>query len=321
MRVKALAARDLVFVLVLLVGLAGYVRTCVDLDGPPEEDAAMLLRYSKHLAEGHGIVWNQGEPPVDGATDFLFMAAVAAAHGAGASLEGAAHAIGLTAHAMTSVLLFLSIRKLFGGGRLLAMIPAAFFAVGPGLRHLAAGYGTPFFTLTVAASWSIAVLLIQAAPDRLKQASLAFALSALVMGLARPEGAFLGGFFLVGVLIVRNGDGPRPIVASFLGVFLTAGLAYFLWRWHYFGYPLPNPFYKKGLLHPHSLYQSWQDLWALGMPFFLGLPLGLLLRPARRFSAAVLLALLAFVGLWVLISDETNYVMRFRAPLLPVVLT
>ncbi len=307
----------------LLACLAGYVRTCVNLGNPPEEDAAILLRYSKHLAEGQGIVWNQGEPPVEGATDFLFMAAVAAAHRAGASLEGAAQAMGLTAHAITAVLLFLSIRTLFGGGRLLAMAPAAFFAAGPGLRHLAAGYGTPLFTLTVAASWLVAVQLVQARPDRLERASLAFALSTLVVGLARPEGVFLGGFFLLAALYTRRGVGGRPIVACFLGVFLTLGLAYFLWRWHYFGYLLPNPFYKKGagLLHLHSLRQSWHDLWELGLPFLPALPLGLLLRPARRFSAAALLTVLAFVGLWILVSDETNYAMRFRAPILPVVLT
>ena len=32
----------------------------------------MLLRYAEHLAAGHGIVWNLGDPPVDGATDFLY---------------------------------------------------------------------------------------------------------------------------------------------------------------------------------------------------------------------------------------------------------
>src|SRR5271157_1860440 len=43
----------------------------------PYEDAAMLMRYSENLARGHGIVWNVGEKPVDGATDFLVMVLVA----------------------------------------------------------------------------------------------------------------------------------------------------------------------------------------------------------------------------------------------------
>ena len=43
-------------------------------------------------------------------------------------------------------------------------------------------------------------------------------------------------------------------------------------------------------------------------------------RATRRAAVFTLLPTLAFVGLWVLISDETNYVMRFRYPILPAVL-
>ena len=128
---------------------------------------------------------------------------------------------------------------------------------------------------------------------------------------------------MLGILYARSGGGARLILTHFLGVFLTLGLAYFLWRWHYFGYPLPNPFYRKGagVLHLHSLRQSWRDLSELGLPFVLVLPVGLVKGPTRRLTAAALFAVLAFVVLWVLISDETNYVMRFRAPILPVILT
>ena len=78
------------------------------------------------------------------------------------------------------------------------------------------------------------------------------------MGLARPEGVFLAGFMLVAVLVARNGSGGFVIASRFCIVFLTLGLAYFLWRWQYFAHPLPNPFYKKGagVLHWHSLRQS-----------------------------------------------------------------
>ena len=40
---------------------------------PPFEDAAMVMRYANHLAQGAGIVWNVGDAPLDGATDFLFL--------------------------------------------------------------------------------------------------------------------------------------------------------------------------------------------------------------------------------------------------------
>ncbi len=282
----------------------------------------MLLRYSRHLAAGHGVVWNIGERPVDGATDFLFMLAVAAVHRLGASLEAAARGIGLAAHAATVVLVFLGARALYGLRRHWALGPAVFFALGPGLRHLAACYGTPLFALAAAVAWLLASRLSSPALASPGRPALGFALAALAMGLARPEGVFLGGFMLLAVLVERRGRGASRILAAFLLVFLTLGLGYFLWRWHYFGYPLPNPFYKKGggLLYWHSLRMSWRDLWALAPLFVLLLPIGLAVRASRRAAVFVTLPVVLFVLVWVLISDETNYVMRFRSPILPVLL-
>lgn len=313
---------DLVLGLGLLLLIGWYAHARLDLGGRPEEDAAMLMRYSQHLAAGHGVVWNIGEKPVDGATDFLFMLLLAGVHALGASLESAARGIGLVAHAATALIVLWSARVLFGASRPWALVPAVFLAVGPGLRHLAACYGTPLFALSATVAFVLALGVARAEPGREARPALLFALACLLMGLSRPEGVFLGGFMLLGVLVSRGGRGLRPIVGRFLLVFLTLGLAYFLWRWHYFGYPLPNPFYKKGagVLHWHSLRQSWKNLWALAWPFVWLLPLGLVLREARRAALFVTLPVVLFVTLFVLISDETNYVMRFRYPLLPVLL-
>jgi hypothetical protein len=37
------------------------------------DDAFISLRYSRHLAEGHGIAWNVGEAPVEGYSNFLHI--------------------------------------------------------------------------------------------------------------------------------------------------------------------------------------------------------------------------------------------------------
>src|SRR6266446_7875595 len=65
---------------------------------PPSEDAAMLMRYAQHIIQGHGIVWNIGEKPVDGATDFLFMMVLAALGKTGMTLEFAVRLIGIISH-------------------------------------------------------------------------------------------------------------------------------------------------------------------------------------------------------------------------------
>jgi arabinofuranosyltransferase len=306
----------------LLASLAIYCGAVVDFGGRPEEDAAMLLRYSRHLSSGRGIVWNIGEPPVDGATDFLFMLLVALLHRSGLSLESAAQGIGLAAHGATVALVYAGARRLHGASPALALVPATWLAFGPGLRHLTACYGTPLFALVAALAWWAATRAAQAEAPGLTGASLRLAFASLLLGLARPEGVFLGAFFLCAVIFYRGGDGALVLVSRFALVFLTLGLAYWLWRWQYFGHPLPNPFYKKGggVFHLHSLRMAWRDLFRLTLPFLAVLVAGLFLKATRRVAAFTLLPISAFVVLWVLISDETNYVMRFRYPILPAVL-
>src|SRR3954469_22776431 len=60
-----------------LVALATFLGTRLNFAAHPLEDAAMLMRYAVNLAHGHGMVWNVGEHPVDGATDFLFTVVLA----------------------------------------------------------------------------------------------------------------------------------------------------------------------------------------------------------------------------------------------------
>ncbi len=321
-RARQLSALDLGLCLFLLSVLGWYVAAHLGMMGRPEEDAAMLLRYARNLAAGYGIVWNIGEPPVDGATDFLFMVLVAGLGKLGLNLETAARALGLLAHAATVLLVFVGARRLHGAPPFWALVPAVFLLFGPGLRHLAACYGTPLFALITLLTWLAATHLTSVDAGREKQPALAFAMAGLAMGLARPEGVFFACFMLLAVLVARNGGGFRAIVWPFLLVFLTLGLAYFLWRWDYFGYPLPNPFYKKseGVLHWRSLRLSFRNLWGLAWPFLWLLPLGLLVRSARRSAAFVAVPVLLFAALFVLIYDETNYVMRFRYPALPVLL-
>lgn len=96
---------DVGLLLGLIVLCAAFARWFVQLGTHPYEDAAILMRYSEHLAAGHGIVWNIGERPVDGATDFLFVCAVAALEVAGLSGEVAVRLLGLLAYGATVLLI------------------------------------------------------------------------------------------------------------------------------------------------------------------------------------------------------------------------
>ena len=49
------------------------------------EDAMISMRYARHLADGHGLVWNIGEEPIEGFTNLLWVLWMAAAHKLGLS--------------------------------------------------------------------------------------------------------------------------------------------------------------------------------------------------------------------------------------------
>lgn len=308
---------DLLALGLLLAGTALFARLQVDFSIPPFEDAAMLMRYAEHLAQGHGVVWNVGEPPVDGATDFLFMVAIALARRLGLSLEGAVRTITVGSHVATVAIVYAGMRSVQRSGRLPALLSAAYFAVGPGLFLAAAYFGAPFFAMGIAVAWLLAQRLLEPRGAS-TPACAAFSLACLEVGLVRPEGVLLALLMLVAVLpLLPRRDGAR-LVAVFSGVFLVLGGAYFVWRWGYFGHPLPNPFYKKGggRLHLDGLAASLQNGGELMLPFTPAFLLSALSPESRRKGLAFLLPVAGFIGMWALLSNEANFGARFQYPVL-----
>lgn len=286
----------------------------------PEEDAAILLRYSQHLADGHGIVWNVGEKPVDGATDFLFMVLLAGLARIGLPVEIAGRSVGIISHFVTVMLVYLAVRLLRGSARWMAAISSGALAIGPAMGYIAGCFGTTFFALFACITWCLAVKLVRGDASRLTPAL--FAMAGLVTGLIRPEGAFLAICMMLAVVCARGPKRSGRIIALFAGVFLMLGGAYFLWRWSYFGYPLPNPYYTKGggRLHLYSLEASIRNMIMLSLPFA-WIPLASFgFRGLWKQTTFALIPVIGFTGLWVALSNEMNYLMRFQYPLLPVML-
>jgi arabinofuranosyltransferase len=312
---KDLAAAVLLLVALLLPGLRALRSPA-----QPAEDAAMLMRYVEHLAGGAGLVWNPGEPPVDGATDFLFTVLSAGLVRLGLPLETVVRGLGFAAHLLTVLLVYAAIRRLHGSPVPLALVSALFLAWGPGFRYVEMYFGTPLFALLATVAWILACRLRER-PTSLPLA-LGFALASLATGLARPEGVFLTLFMLAAVAVWT---GPRRAwrpVAVFAAVFALLGGAYFLWRWRYFGHPLPTPFYKKGggALHWGGLTAAVLGVAQLCLPFLLAAPLALRSADARRRLVFSLFPIGGFTLIWVLLSNEMNILQRFQFALVPIVL-
>ncbi|MEO6909896.1 MAG: hypothetical protein ABI158_03105 [Edaphobacter sp.] len=288
--------------------------------GTPLEDALMLLRYSEHVAQGHGITWNVGEKPVEGATDFLYMMAVAAiSKVSGLEVIASARLLISACWLLLPPVIFVATRRTLGGNRWLCAALALYMSAGPAHEFISTCYGATVAALAVAITWWFANELIYRKISW--WASIGMALSALTLGLIRPEGNFLAIFILLAVLFKRRRQ-SGPVVISFLAVFASLGLGYFLWRWHYFGHPLPNPFYVKGdgRLYPdglkHSIANVIKMLWPAIPIFFLALRK----RQSRSNLLALMIPLVLFTGIWILLSNENNNVMRFQFPLVPLVL-
>ena len=305
-------------VLPQLVLLFGF--RFVDFSRAPSEDAAILMRYAQHFAQGAGIVWNIGEKPVDGATDFLFMIVVGCLVKAGLSLEASTRIIGLTAHCLTVVIVFLSVRDTYRRSVLPAIVSALYLAVGPGLYYVAAFFGTPLFALFACLTWLTALKLIEGRDSY--GLSLLFALSGLITGLIRPEGVILAGLMLLGTMYSLGPRRSRKPMLCFAAVFAVLGGLYFAWRWQHFGYPLPNPFYKKGggYLHLESLKFSVLNTIKLCLPFLWLFILGFRSPRTLRLTVALLIPIVGFAAAFVLLSDEMNFGARFQYALLPMVL-
>lgn len=290
-----------------------------DMGGGFLGDPAIAMRYALHLADGHGVVWNVGERPVDGATNFLFMGLVAGLIKQGLSVEVANRLLGVLAHVATATLVYLAARQIYASRRWLAVFAASWFALGPGFSYVQAGFGTTFFTLFVCLAWYFACLYVKQPRGGF---GWGFSAASLVAALTRPEGALLALLMLAGIGVERSWRGCRNVVVPFVLTFGMLGGAYFGWRWAYFGYPLPNPFYKKGggTLHWASLTQSASALAVFGFPFLPAYLFRLRPRSALRGLLFSGIPILGFLCLWVLLTNETNYFWRFQYPVLPILL-
>lgn len=307
-------ALDVVAVGVTLAMAVAGLLIVVDFGSAPFEDAAILMRYSEHLGHGYGIVWNLGGGHVDGATDFLFMVLAAVPYKLGMSVESSVRMLTVGSHLATVLVVYFAGRRLHRAPVAVCALAAAWVAVGPALRSIEQMFGTPFFGLTVAVAWVFAYRY-RATPS--VGNGVMFAGAALVMGLTRPEGVLLAGYMVLAVAAVEWREARRLIVAT-AAVFAVIGGAYFVWRWWYFGYPLPNPYYRKGggTLHRESLRASIHNARLFLLPV---VPLAViaLVRRAWRELAFTAIPIGLFTLQWVLLSNEMNHAGRFQYALIP----
>ena len=300
----------------LLVGLA-YVNRFI------QDDAYISFRYAQHLAQGDGLVWNVGEPPVEGYTNFLWTVLLAVPEKLGLDPVAFANGVGLLCF-VGALLATYALARQFFAQRALALLAVIVLGTNLTFSHYATGgLETMLQTLLMTAALALLIGMWTArrwTPRGLAGLSVLLALAVMT----HPDSALLG--IVVGPIALgyslraaRSGRDRLARAAALVGPAALIGGAWAVWKLAYYGDLLPNSLYAKvGAALPldRGLFFVLVFLYAS-----LLLPIGLVgLASVRRLDARRW-ALLGVVGLWLgyVIRIGGDFMeFRFMVPILPV---
>ena len=286
---------------------AGYaVYASHTLFGRLYDDAYITLRYARNFAAGQGLVYNPGEPPVEGYTNFSLTLLLAGAAKIGLPLVATARAVSSgAAVAVVAATYRLTSRVLPDAPGVVRAVPSLVLAAcGWSAFFGAIGLETHLFALCVVLAASLVI------ERRLAWASVAFAAAYLT----RPEGAGLWAVTLLwlvgsGLTASRSQKGQLSWdTVRFTAPFALIAGAHELFRLAYYGEPVPNTFYDKvgtttaqlrrgvdyvlhilPILHPLAL-----TVLVVAAAF---VPSRLVARSAARYLAVLAAAFVAYVAL------------------------
>lgn len=232
----------IVFVLILLIFITHSIYLSVI-----AEDAFISFQYANNLVNGFGLVWNIGDPPVEGYTNFLWVIFSSIGMLLNLKLTTFSQLLGILSGVITILYVYKIGRKILGFKTKIALISCLMLAIsGPFATWASSGMETNLFTLFIVCSiyyelnfWS----------NYNKSSLTLLFLFLLLAALTRPEGF---GFFLIVIVLhfIKSKDKSRliairqSILSAFI-FFIIPFTVYFLWRFSYFGYLLPNTYYAK----------------------------------------------------------------------------
>ncbi len=209
------------------------------------DDAYITFRYADNLVRHGELTYNAGQDPVEGYTGVLLPLCIALALRVGIAPESAAHLIGIVSFVLV-LLIFFQLLSRLGVSYLVRiafywlLATAAFLYV-----QIFSGLETILFTALLLGSALQLHMLIQTdSPSLLRL--WAIAISLLAISLCRPEGA-LYALIVVSILAgnaIFTRKSFRPVTIILI-LFFVPGALYFVWRWNYYGFLLPNTFYAK----------------------------------------------------------------------------
>jgi len=311
--------------LVYAVAFAGFLMECLLLFGYTMDDAFISFRYARNLERGEGLVYNAGEPPVEGYSNFLWTILFAPVIGAGLDPEFISKVLGILCGLGVLGATILLSRRLDGDSDYRCLGPVLVGTSPIMAMQSITGLETPLFGLFFLLGLWLTLRETER-PRRLPLSALAF----LGCALTRPEGVALFAASLLAAVVVmgfRSGEGRlrRPssgwLVLSILFFGAPYGV-YTIWRMGYFGSLLPNTFYAK-TSGASQIAGGWDYLKTFssvhgGFLLYIFILVAVVFRRGER-SVRYLAAMAAvFVAMVVYEGGDWMPLFRLFAPVLPV---
>lgn len=290
------------------------------------DDMYISLRYAKHWVAGEGLVWNINEAPVEGYSNFSFVGLGALSLLLNINPVVALKWAGLLGLWCTNLFVFLISRFWFTPG--LALLPCIGLLLYKGqIIWAVSGLETSVFEALICACvfYIYSGLGYQFFPkERTEFKPLYFIIAGLLLaiaGMTRPETPMLMLCFFLCICLDMYAAYRQlswKNLAAFLLPLITIFLPYFIWRWHYYGFLLPNSVYCKGFAN---------NTWALDIEYLkLIWPLGLFAafacwynKDSRYYFLALpsLLYLICLIGADPIVAFDNRFFLPAFALLVP----
>jgi len=277
------------------------------------DDAFITFRYSENLANGHGLVFNPGDKPIEGYSNFLWLLFLSLLYKLGLPTYVTAKLMGLSSFLLSAIIWFRHFEK---DGAKLSWLVGPLFLICP----ITAFWGLSGLEL------GLYTLLISGATIALLRRSAWLHILLLLIVLSRPEGIAVGcGLLVIGALSdFLNSRLDKRYFATGIAVLAVTFLGLTLFRLQVFGLPLPNTYYAK---KHHNLtlgYLELRRMFLIFAPFTIGLLWGIVRLIARKAADKEMALYVILFAMQTLISVRvdpvTNFHFRYLVPFLPFLL-
>ena len=212
------------------------------------DDTYITLRYARHWAAGYGILWNLGEPPVEGYSNFSFLVLARLAFIFGFNPIIVFKIVGIISLFVLLMMLFCLSR--FWVAARFAWIPSVWLSAYCGqIIWSVSGLETTFYQMLMVTTVYLLLRGIRSSKRNRSVTFIGAGITLALAGLTRPEAVACMLVFLS--LVAWHAKSEPALWLGWRQFFLTlviCFLPYFIWRVTYFHHLFPNPVYCKGFV-------------------------------------------------------------------------